>query len=513
MLHWILNLSTYACTRTISICVFGCGIIDTSFGNFRNNFERTLTDAHISISLFFMLIQRCFPVAKFAKTHACPNCNKPAVNLVVFPVSPTKIKSRSGRWTIQEITVVDELCRFFETGNLPLPSSVKLSDVLSQFLSCKSSRLTKKLRMGNLSQLYVRKEGYLSKDSSSNEPYEFSSILAAFLSFLPSLAPSVESVWRQNFFNLCLELKVPVANAAEFLGSVERRSGNHIADSFKMQMTEQMVAQSVAVAAAVSEKLRTSTPRVESNVLTESDAADEEYLDVLLRDLDDGNNEIEKSKEEADATVTDNDDESTSTRATGAGTNLSELSHFNFGGGSATDFEGTSFSNCGSKRDFGTSGQGNNDASDLCNLLGAYMPLEFNNQLSQGYTLLRLSLLRHFNGIGGVKNQHESDVLNVILCSYKQYRSQGQLSDENIANFLVQEYQLLMWNSRQTLAQIAQSSGPPSKKARTETELSKTLEVSSVTPITSSHPFPARQVSTMDFCNEHIPTKAVQLSP
>lgn len=54
---------------------------------------------------------------------------------------------RTGRWSSDEMAYVDRLIRSFDAGLLPLPHGIKLNEFLCDLLSCRTSRLTKKLKV------------------------------------------------------------------------------------------------------------------------------------------------------------------------------------------------------------------------------------------------------------------------------------------------------------------------------------------------------------------------------
>lgn len=58
---------------------------------------------------------------------------------------------RTGRWSSEESAYTDKLIRSFDAGLLPLPHGIKLNDFLCDLLSCRTSRLTKKLKNAKLS--------------------------------------------------------------------------------------------------------------------------------------------------------------------------------------------------------------------------------------------------------------------------------------------------------------------------------------------------------------------------
>lgn len=362
-------------------------------------------------------------------------------------------KSRSGRWTIQEITVVDELCRLFEAGMLPLPSSLKLSDFLSSFLSCKSSRLTKKLRMGNLSQLYTRESGFI---SNRKEAYELSSILSAFYCFLPELQPRAEAIWRENFFNLCLELRVPVANAAEVLGGMERNhSVRKIAANSNKSVTKNRSG-SLGGSSIGSETVAVTLENHANQAggSTEEDCSTlfEYGFDALLQDNDFTNiDDVGDEEDGTEATEVSVSDRS-HTKKEGSFCNK-DIMHFEHNNSShdvskkKTDATTAGSSTTTTGTDINT-GSSINLVDSLCNLLARHMPLIFapNDAMSLGYTRLRLALLRHQNGLCNEHYSAERDVTQIILGSYNGYCSVNggpENITKDVAQLIVKEYLML----------------------------------------------------------------------
>lgn len=87
-------------------------------------------------------------------------CGSPASSIALFngtskrPFAAKASISRSyrtGRWASEESAFVDRLIKAFDAGLLPLPHGIKLNDFLCDLLSCRTSRLTKKLKNAKLS--------------------------------------------------------------------------------------------------------------------------------------------------------------------------------------------------------------------------------------------------------------------------------------------------------------------------------------------------------------------------
>lgn len=60
-----------------------------------------------------------------------------------------RLHFRTGRWSHDETVYVDQIIRLFDGGCLALPNGIKLNELLRDMLLCKSSRLTKKMKVCN----------------------------------------------------------------------------------------------------------------------------------------------------------------------------------------------------------------------------------------------------------------------------------------------------------------------------------------------------------------------------
>jgi len=58
-----------------------------------------------------------------------------------------RLHFRTGRWSHDETVYVDQIIRLFDGGCLALPNGIKLNELLRDMLLCKSSRLTKKMKV------------------------------------------------------------------------------------------------------------------------------------------------------------------------------------------------------------------------------------------------------------------------------------------------------------------------------------------------------------------------------
>lgn len=130
---------------------------------------------------------------------------------------------RTGRWTDEEIAFVDFLVEAFDTGRLPVEHGLKLNDFLADFLLCKSSRLTKKMKNARLS---VRAYKFVSPVPRLDIEV-LSSLEQKFLASIVNKASRLElkfnmsRLWRVHLSNLCLQIGSSMLDTDEWIASVE----------------------------------------------------------------------------------------------------------------------------------------------------------------------------------------------------------------------------------------------------------------------------------------------------
>jgi hypothetical protein len=135
---------------------------------------------------------------------------------------------RTGRWTFEEIELVEFLLTSFDRGVLPLPMGVRLDDFLGSILLCKASRLTKKMKHARLS---IREYDINPKEDPNNTRTLDCEMLSTLQEkFLHSIANeaaqlelrfSMEKAWRTNLFNLCVQVGCTMLNATAWIASME----------------------------------------------------------------------------------------------------------------------------------------------------------------------------------------------------------------------------------------------------------------------------------------------------
>ena len=148
--------------------------------------------------------------------------------------------SRTGRWTAEEMAYADHLIRSFEGGLLSVPQGVKLNEFLSDFLMCKSSRLTKKMKNAKLST-----RSYTFGDWRGGITFccaTLSQLQDLFLRSVPTgpirleLKFNLSRMWRVHFSNLCLQLGYETLRADDWLKSLEEmeRRSIHAEDQVRV---------------------------------------------------------------------------------------------------------------------------------------------------------------------------------------------------------------------------------------------------------------------------------------
>jgi hypothetical protein len=131
---------------------------------------------------------------------------------------------RTGRWTDEETAFVDHLVWAFDEGIIPIPNGMKLNQCLSDFLLCKLSRLTKKMKNAKLSsRTFVRRP----RTQSQTDKYKkLFSLQRSFLQSVGSESLRVElrfnltRQWRIQFSNMCLQVGYPLRKE-KFMASLD----------------------------------------------------------------------------------------------------------------------------------------------------------------------------------------------------------------------------------------------------------------------------------------------------
>lgn len=141
---------------------------------------------------------------------------------------PDSESHRTGRWTDEEVAFVDHLVRGFDNGELPIPQGTKLSAFLGGILSCKASRLTKKMKNAKLStRSYNLQKSSATKPINMEECKLFSNLQEQFLAVLPyeyqklELQFNIAKQWREFFSDLCVEVGNPFLDGSLFIASLE----------------------------------------------------------------------------------------------------------------------------------------------------------------------------------------------------------------------------------------------------------------------------------------------------
>ncbi|KAL7497599.1 hypothetical protein ACHAWT_005902 [Skeletonema menzelii] len=132
-------------------------------------------------------------------------------------LSRTSACYRTGRWNAEESAYTNMLIKCFEMGILPLPHGMKMNDFLCNLLSCRTSRLTKKLKHAKLGSRTYRGGLNMDKNVSnmSNVIIHGGGIQRAQSLFLKTITPewvrmelqfNISRMWRTHLANFCIQI-------------------------------------------------------------------------------------------------------------------------------------------------------------------------------------------------------------------------------------------------------------------------------------------------------------------
>eukprot|EP00580_Thalassiosira_gravida_P005223 CAMPEP_0201653970 /NCGR_PEP_ID=MMETSP0493-20130528/45257_1 /ASSEMBLY_ACC=CAM_ASM_000838 /TAXON_ID=420259 /ORGANISM="Thalassiosira gravida, Strain GMp14c1" /LENGTH=990 /DNA_ID=CAMNT_0048130519 /DNA_START=283 /DNA_END=3255 /DNA_ORIENTATION=- len=172
-------------------------------------------------------------IALFNGTNKRPFASKPSAGR----------SYRTGRWASEESAYTDKLIKSFDAGLLPLPHGIKLNDFLCELLSCRTSRLTKKLKNAKLSARTYRSwasGNVLTVDGGGMSSSNFvgGDIQRAQTLFLKNITPewvrielqfNISRMWRTHLANFCLQISYLNLNTKEWFSSLD--AVDHIAVS------------------------------------------------------------------------------------------------------------------------------------------------------------------------------------------------------------------------------------------------------------------------------------------
>eukprot|EP00985_Skeletonema_marinoi_P010250 scaffold4830_cov158-Skeletonema_marinoi.AAC.5 len=127
-------------------------------------------------------------------------------------LSKPSVCYRTGRWNAEESAYTNMLIKCFEMSILPLPHGMKLNDFLCDLLSCRTSRLTKKLKHAKLGSRTYRGGMTMDKNVSniSNVIIHGGGIQRAQTLFLKTITPewvrmelqfNISRMWRTHLAN------------------------------------------------------------------------------------------------------------------------------------------------------------------------------------------------------------------------------------------------------------------------------------------------------------------------
>ncbi|KAL7554462.1 hypothetical protein ACHAWF_019025 [Thalassiosira exigua] len=138
---------------------------------------------------------------------------------------------RTGRWASEESAYTDKLIKSFDAGLLPLPHGIKLNDFLCDLLSCRTSRLTKKLKNAKLSaRTYRSLAGGGGVGITPTGGDVGGDIQRAQTLFLKSVTPdwvrmelqfNISRMWRTHLANFCLQISYLQLETKEWFASLD----------------------------------------------------------------------------------------------------------------------------------------------------------------------------------------------------------------------------------------------------------------------------------------------------
>lgn len=146
-------------------------------------------------------------------------CGSPANSIALFngtskrafaTKSSINRSYRTGRWASEESAYTDKLIKSFDAGLLPLPHGIKLNDFLCDLLSCRTSRLTKKLKNAKLSARTYRSWASGNTMGTFSASYVGGDIQRAQTLFLKTITPewvrmelqfNISRMWRTHLAN------------------------------------------------------------------------------------------------------------------------------------------------------------------------------------------------------------------------------------------------------------------------------------------------------------------------
>lgn len=132
---------------------------------------------------------------------------------------------RNGRWTNAEVDYIKFLRELFDSGALPLPQGIKLSDFLRRLLLCKSSRLRKKLKLSNFC-----KRKYLMARAPKAVTLDCEKLSKLEEHFLDSLETDAarrvlrfnfSRMWGKYLWTACDQLNLKILDSKEWYASLE----------------------------------------------------------------------------------------------------------------------------------------------------------------------------------------------------------------------------------------------------------------------------------------------------
>jgi len=166
-------------------------------------------------------------------------CGSPANSIALFNGTNKRSFSskssicrsyRTGRWTSEESAFTDQLIKAFDAGLLPLPHGIKLNDFLCDLLSCRTSRLTKKLKNAKLSARTYRSCATGKTMGAFSTNHVGGDIQRAQTLFLKTITPewvrmelqfNISRMWRTHLANLSLQVSYTQLETKEWFASLD----------------------------------------------------------------------------------------------------------------------------------------------------------------------------------------------------------------------------------------------------------------------------------------------------
>lgn len=179
-------------------------------------------------------------------------------NNSISTATSEEIQFRNGRWTAEEVKLIDDLMELFNHGQLPIPNGTILNDFLRSMFLCKSTRLRKKIKNANFCTRTYKANPTLSMERCSlNSTEDAVKLAIAEKKFLDSIESesdrrvlkfNMSRIWCTFLINLCLQQHgYNSLHADDWLSSLEmiEKKSNQAKESKKqMERRKRVINQS-----------------------------------------------------------------------------------------------------------------------------------------------------------------------------------------------------------------------------------------------------------------------------